>query len=99
MKRVALVVAILGALGVIAISIIVEVEGPDVREVLASEGSERALILYHPSRDAHFSDDISLAFASGLRAAGFAVDRATITSQTPAHPDGYALVAGSRPSG
>jgi hypothetical protein len=50
-------------------------------------------VLFHPSRDAHFSDDLSSAVASGLIAAGFSVDRATLTRSTPGAPKRYALIA------
>jgi hypothetical protein len=76
-----------------AVTIWVERES-DYRLERLSEGSEtRALILYHPSRDARFSDDLSLAVARGFETAGLAVDRATLTTDTPEHPEGYAIVA------
>jgi hypothetical protein len=81
------------ALGGAIVTIVVEREAKYVLEPLGGAGPARALVLYHPSRDAHFSEEISLAFAEGLKAAGFAVDRATLTKQTPARPDQYALIA------
>jgi hypothetical protein len=51
------------------------------------------LILFHPSRDAHFSDDLSMSLADGLKAAGFSVHRATLTRDTPPAFEGYALIA------
>src|SRR5689334_5239258 len=81
------------ALGAAIVTIVVEREAKYVLEPLGGTGPARALVLYHPSRDAHFSEEISLAFAKGLEAAGFAVDRATLTKQTPARPDQYAVIA------
>jgi hypothetical protein len=76
-----------------AVSLGVELEAGDRHELLGGAGPAKALVLYHPSRDADFSDDLSLAFCEGLKDAGFAVERATLTAQTPAQPTGYALVA------
>ena len=50
-------------------------------------------MLYHPSRDAHFSDDLSIALAEGLKAAGFSVDRATLTCATSGALMEFALIA------
>ncbi len=80
-------------MGLLVLGVVVEREGPYVFETLGpGAGPGRALVLYHPSRDAHFSDDLSLALAQGLMQAGLAVDRATLTANTPAHPAGYAIV-------
>ena len=54
--------------------------------------AQRALDLFHPSRDAHFTDDVSLGVARGLQSAELAVDRAALTTQTPAAPTGNALL-------
>lgn len=79
--------------GVGIVTAIVEAEANYNYEVLGEEGQTRALILFHPSREAHFSDDLSLALAEGLRAAGFSVYRAPMTRNTPAAPKEYALIA------
>jgi hypothetical protein len=93
MKRVVLGLAIALALAWVIISVIVEREGtPRLEHLGGGTGKGKALVLYHPSRDARFSDELSLAFAEGLMAAGFAVDRGTLTSETPAHPEGYAII-------
>jgi hypothetical protein len=76
-----------------AVSVWVEMEAADRHEALGGQGPQKALVLYHPSRDAHFSDDLSAAFADGLKASGLAVERATLNSNTPAAPQGYALIA------
>lgn len=76
----------------LALSVAVELEGAYVQQDLGGPGPAKALVLYHPSRDAHFSEDLSLAAAEGLKAAGFRVTRATLTGRTPARPKGYALV-------
>jgi hypothetical protein len=93
LKRIALGVAVLVVGAWTALSIAVELEGQYVQQDLGGPGPTKALVLYHPSREANFSDDLSLAVAEGLKAAGFKVDRATITSRTPGTPQGYALVA------
>ena len=41
---------------------------------------------FHYSRDAHFTDELSLAMAEGLKAAGYCVDLATLTGVTPDEP-------------
>lgn len=93
MKTVAAALAVLLAVGVLAVSVIVQLEADYAIQELGGPGPARALILYHPSRDAGFSQDLSTALAGGLRASGFAVARATLTAETPARPDGYGLVA------
>ena len=94
MKRPALGLLLVLAAVWAVISVIVELEGEYRFETLkGGAGKGRALVLFHPSRDAHFSDDLSLAFAEGLMAAGFDVDRATLTSETPARPEAYNLIA------
>jgi hypothetical protein len=94
MKRVTLILAGLLGLAVLALSLIVELDGPHRTETLGSDNRRgKALVLYHPSRDAHFRDDLSEAFAQRLVAAGFQVDRATLTAATPSSPTGYDVVA------
>ena len=75
------------------VSVRVQIPAPAKIETLFSTGSPRVLILYHPSRDTGFSDDLSLAFAKGLGDAGMAVDRATLNAATPISPIGYAGIA------
>lgn len=77
----------------IALSVAVQLESDYTVEHLHTEGQPHALVLYHPSRDAAFTDDLSAAFAEGMSQAGFSVDRATVTSDTPADTSKYALVA------
>jgi hypothetical protein len=79
--------------GALAVTVWVQRESGYRVDHLSDGGGMRALVLYHPSRDAAFSDDLSLAVAEGLAAAGLAVDRATLTSLTPERPGGYAIVA------
>lgn len=94
MKRIALVIALVVVSSWVIMSIAVQVEATYRLEPLGGGiGEARALVLFHPSRDAHFSDELSLAVAQGFMAAGFTVDRATTTSDTPARPDGYSLIA------
>ena len=93
MKRIILGFGMVLAVGLLVLGIVVEREGPYIFETLApGAGEGRALILYHPSRDARFSDELSLALAQGLAEGGLAVDRATLTTSTPAHPRGYAFI-------
>lgn len=92
MKKIALFVIVLVVGAWLALSIAVELEGPYVEENLGGPGPAKALVMYHPSRDAHFSDDLSLATADGLKAAGYDVTRATLTDRTPARPKGYTLI-------
>jgi hypothetical protein len=92
-RRIIVVIALILLVGGIGITFYVEHEAEPKRESLSGHGDARALVLYHPSRDAGFSDEISLAVAQGLKDAGFAVDRETTTSSTSAKPQGYAVIA------
>ena len=78
--------------GFAMVTLVVEQEADYTLQSLGGEGEPKALILYHPSRDAHFTDELSLAVAEGLKAAGYAVDRATLTGTTPDQPKGYRLL-------
>jgi hypothetical protein len=74
------------------VTVVVEREADYSLKSLGSDGVPKALILYHPSRDAHFTDDLSLAVAEGLKDAGYSVDLATLTGLTPDQPKGYRLL-------
>lgn len=83
---------ILGLIGILLISAVavtfwVEREAPDQSEIVATGGKGKALILYHPSRDAQFSDDLSMAMARGFGDAGMMVERRTMTKTTSAKPE------------
>lgn len=91
--RVVVLTTVLAALGWTALSVAVERESGYRIETLGGRGPERALVLYHPSRDAHFSDDLSHSVAVGLMADGLRVDRATTTSATPPGVSEYVVVA------
>lgn len=91
-KRILLGVASLLLGGVVIVTVAVEREAEYTLQSLGAEGERKALILYHPSRDAQFTDELSLAIAEGLKASGYAVDRATLTGDTPAQPTGYQLL-------
>lgn len=93
MKKIAMAIVVIVVLGLIGVTIYVEHEADYQLESLAQGGKAKALVLYHPSRDAHFSDDVSLALAEGLKSAGLSVDRATMTHTTPGTLKDYALVA------
>jgi flavorubredoxin len=93
MKMIAIAAGLILLLGLVVITFVVESEAEYKLETLSGEGNARALILFHPSRDAHFSDELSLALADGLKSAGFSVQRATLTHNTPDAPKEYALIA------
>lgn len=95
-KRIMWMLALLLAIGLVAIGSVtvwVQREAPFQQDKLVTKGRGRALILYHPSRDAHFSDDVSLALARGFEEAGYRVDRWTMTAQTPRRPEDFAVMA------
>lgn len=85
-----LVIAVISIIGVTAW---VQAEAPFRKDRLVKTGRAKALILYHPSRDAHFSDDVTMALARGFEEDGLAVERWTMTRQTPARPEGFAVIA------
>jgi hypothetical protein len=93
MKPVLLVIGFLLLASAAVVTAVVESEGEYRHEALGGAGPARALILYHPSRDAHFSDELSLALARGLVSAGIAVERATLTGSTSDALSSYKLVA------
>jgi hypothetical protein len=93
MKWLLVAIGLLLLVSVATITVVVESEVEYQHEALGGAGPARALILYHPSRDAHFSDELSLALAKGLVGAGFAVERATLTRATPEALSSYKLVA------
>jgi len=78
---------------VAALAFAVEREAPYRRQALGGAGPGHALVLYHPSRESHFSDELSMAFAQGLQASGLMVERATLTADTPAPGGDWTLVA------
>ncbi len=92
-KIVALIIGGMLIVGVIALTLMVEIESNYKHEILSDGAADRALILFHPGRDAHFSDDLSTSLAQGFKAAGFSVHRASVTSDTPSVFEGYALIA------
>jgi hypothetical protein len=93
MIKFAAAIALLAILASIGITVYVEREAAFTHESLGGDSVARALVLFHPSRDAHFSDDLSMALAKGLVTAGYSVDRETLTEKTKARPNGYALIA------
>jgi hypothetical protein len=93
MKIIAIAVGLILLAGLAGVTAFVEIEADYKQETLGGEGNARALVLFHPSREARFSDDLSLALGDGLIAAGFLVHRATLTRHTPAAPKAYALIA------
>jgi hypothetical protein len=96
LKMILLILLGLFALGVVAIAgitIWVQREAPHKRETLYEGKAQKALVLYHPSRDAHFSEDVSIAVAKGFHDIGMSVDRETMTEATAAAHRGYAFLA------
>ncbi|MGB8857339.1 MAG: hypothetical protein WCC58_11810 [Burkholderiales bacterium] len=93
MKTILMAVVAILVIGLTVVTLSVESEAKYQLEVLESHGNAKALILFHPSRDAHFSDELSLAIADGLKTAGFSVQRATVTRSTPGAPKEFALIA------
>lgn len=75
-----------------ALTLWVEREAEYQVQELGRGAPRRALVLYHPSRDAHFSDELSIALAEGIVSAGWAVDRVTTTSRTTAGTLRYDLI-------
>ena len=64
-------------------------------EVLNADGSETALIIYHPGLSS-FMQDVTYAFADGLVENGWRVEITTASSQAPTDLSGYSvLVLGS----
>lgn len=93
MRQIAILIGAALLIGAAMLTVYVEREAEFQLEPLGGSGKARALVLFHPSRDAHFSDELSMSVAAGFKAAGFSVDRATMTRDTPAAPEGYSLVA------
>jgi hypothetical protein len=89
-------IAGIAALLVLAAGVVSLVVEQDATYALVNDpvalGQRRALVLYHPSRDARFADDLAQSLRDGLREAGFAVDLATTTAQTPTDLSLYAVV-------
>jgi hypothetical protein len=93
MKMIIIAISLILLAGLAVVTFVVESEADYKLEALGSEGNAKALILFHPSRDAHFSDELSLALSDGLKAVGFSVQRATLTRDTPEALKEYALIA------
>jgi flavorubredoxin len=60
-------------------------------EVLNADGSENALIIYHPGLSS-FMEDVAYAFADGLVENGWRVEITTASSQAPTGLSGYSLL-------
>ncbi|WP_324827696.1 hypothetical protein [Qipengyuania zhejiangensis] len=93
LKWILLALVVMVILAVVGVTFWVQTEAPFRRVTLAEGPAERALILYHTSRDAHFSDDLAAALAQGFEEGGLSVDRWPMTKSTPPRPEGYAVVA------
>ena len=60
-------------------------------KVLNAEGSESALIIYHPGLSS-FMEDVAYAFADGLVESGWRVEITTASSEAPTDVSGYSLL-------
>jgi hypothetical protein len=77
----------------LALSIAVQLEGPFVEDLAGDGDQGRGLVLFHPTRDARFSDDLATAVSEGFQSAGLRVTRATVTADTPGRFDNSTIVA------
>jgi hypothetical protein len=93
LKRVGFFAAltVLAAAGIV--SILVEREAAPAETWVGSETRGEALVLYHPSRDAGFSDVLAQAVVRGFRTAGFRVALVTTTKQARSDLRRFAIVA------
>lgn len=92
-KWIVLGIIIIAIAAVAGITLFVEWEAPFRSERLVKRGSHKALILYHPSRDAHFSEELTLALAQGFEGNGLSVERWTMSRAAPARPVGFDIIA------
>lgn len=60
-------------------------------KVLNADGSETALVIYHPGLSS-FMEDVTYSFADGLVANGWKVEVTTASSQAPTDLSGYSLL-------
>jgi hypothetical protein len=97
MLKLILIIAVMLLIAVLLIALgvswYVQREAPFEARIPSQDETPRALILYHPSRDARFSDDLSEAVARGFETTGLHVDIMTTTSQSPDQPRDYVLIA------
>lgn len=92
-KWIVLGLVVIVIVAVVAITIYVEREAPFEQDRLAEGTAGKALILYHPSRDAHFADELTNSLARGFADRNLGVERWTMTGETPPHPEGFAVIA------
>lgn len=92
-RTVVLTAVLVLVIGPIAVTIHVEREAEFQHRAMAAQGRPKALVLYHPSRDAGFSDELALAVTDGFKDAGLAVDLETTTGKTLARPRNFAVIA------
>lgn len=92
-KWIVLGIVVIVIVAVVAITIYVEREAPFEQDRLAEGTAGKALILYHPSRDAHFSDELTNSLARGFADRNMAVERWTMTRKTLPRPEGFAVIA------
>lgn len=69
--------------GLAVVTLLVEREARPALESAGGFGPDRALVLYHPSRDARFSEQLAAAVAEGFAAEGFKVEIARTTKEAP----------------
>lgn len=68
-----------------------EVPGNDLQ--IANAAPLQALVLYHPSRDAGFTDDLSREVSGAFSNAGLHATRLSVHSRLSGRPCGYAIIA------
>ncbi len=71
----------------IALTFWVQLESDAKTVDMGGAGPARALVIFHPSREAGFADALAEAVGEGMRAAGMKVERVTTTSKVPTRPD------------
>lgn len=76
----------------VVVTILVEREAEPYVADAGGFGPDKALVLYHPSRDARFSEQLAAVVAEGFASTGFKVEIARTTRAAP-DPANYALIA------
>ena len=93
LKWIVLGLVVIALVSIVTVTIYVEREAPFHKEELARGTSGKVLILYHPSRDAQFSDELTVALARGFEDAKLSVERRTMTGSTPATAEEFDAIA------
>lgn len=91
MKRIARWTTALILVAALVVTILVEREATPQQAEAGGLGPDKALVLYHPSRDAGFADSLASAVTDVLITEGFKVDVALTTRGAP-EPGDYVMV-------